>query len=40
MDCQVKIKYFGVPIDLLLFFIQRDCLNIYNIQIKQDHALE
>ena len=30
MDYQVKINNFEGPMDLLLFFIQRDRLNIYD----------
>ena len=33
MDYQVKIENFEGPMDLLLFFIQRDRLNIYDIPI-------
>ena len=33
MDYQVKIDKFEGPMDLLLFFIQRDKLNIYDIPI-------
>lgn len=33
MDYQVKVDKFEGPIDLLLFFIQRDKLNIYDIPI-------
>ena len=33
MDYQVKVENFEGPMDLLLFFIQRDKLNIYNIPI-------
>ena len=33
MDYQVKIENFEGPMDLLLFFIQRDHLNIYDIPI-------
>ena len=33
MDYQVKIDNFEGPMDLLLFFIQRDKLNIYDIPI-------
>ena len=33
MDYQVKVDNFEGPMDLLLFFIQRDKLNIYDIQI-------
>ena len=33
MDYQVKVENFEGPIDLLLFFIQRDKLNIYDIPI-------
>ena len=33
MDYQVKIENFEGPLDLLLFFIQRDQLNIYDIPI-------
>ena len=34
MDYQVKVENFEGPMDLLLFFIQRDKLNIYDIPIK------
>ena len=33
MDYQVKVDNFEGPMDLLLFFIQRDKLNIYDIPI-------
>ena len=33
MDYQVKVENFEGPMDLLLFFIQRDKLNIYDIPI-------
>ena len=33
MNYQVKIENFEGPMDLLLFFIQRDQLNIYDIPI-------
>ena len=33
MDYQVKVNNFEGPMDLLLFFIQRDKLNIYDIPI-------
>ena len=33
MDYQVKVDKFEGPMDLLLFFIQRDKLNIYDIPI-------
>ena len=35
MDYQVKVENFEGPMDLLLFFIQRDKLNIYDIPIAQ-----
>ena len=35
MDYQVKIENYAGPMDLLLFFIQRDKLNIYDIPIAQ-----
>ncbi|SVD17541.1 uncharacterized protein METZ01_LOCUS370395, partial [marine metagenome] len=31
MEYKVKVENFEGPIDLLLFFIQRDKLNIYDI---------
>ena len=33
MEYQVKVENFEGPMDLLLFFIQRDKLNIYDIPI-------
>ena len=35
MDNQVKTENYAGPMDLLLFFIQRDKLNIYDIHIAQ-----
>ena len=35
MDYQVKTENYAGPMDLLLFFIQRDKLNIYDIPIAQ-----
>ena len=33
MDYRVKVDNFEGPMDLLLFFIQRDSLNVYDIPI-------